>query len=266
MWLKKYTAVFKTSLKEATAYRFDALSSSFFSFMKVYLAYLLWTAIFGEKEMIGDYTFPMMLTYYILITFMIRMAKSDGIIWETSEEVRSGTFTKYITRPVHHFSFCLSRSAGKSVFALMVDSIAFALWIFIFRKSFYLPGDPMALVYTLGFTLLGLFTYMQVHYMIALISFKTVDIAGPYFFVTNFTSFMAGEFIPLMLLPQAVQKILSFTPFYYILYYPASLYLEQGREDMGKALAVIIIWNIVFFVIRSFQYKRMIKLYEGVGA
>jgi len=266
MLLRKYTAVFNITFKESVAYRFDTLTSALFSFVKIYLAYLLWQAIFSGKEIIGGYTFPMMLTYYILITFMTRIARSENIIWETAEEVRTGAYTKYITRPIRHFSYCLSRSLSKGSFSFLVDTVAFLFWILIFRSNFYVPENPHNVIFSAGFALLGLFTLLQIHYLIALISFKTVDIAGPYFFFNNVIDFLSGSFIPLMLLPRLVQKAVSFTPFYYILYFPVSLYLEKETDQMGTALIVILMWNLFFALLRKILYKRMISLYEGVGA
>jgi len=147
MLLKKYTAVFNITFKESVAYRFDTLTSAAFSFVKIYLAYLLWTAIFSGKEEIGGYTFPMMLTYYIIITFITRIARSENIIWETAEEVRTGGYTKYITRPIRHFSYCLSRSLSKGSFSFLVDTIAFLIWILIFRSNFYIPENPLNILY-----------------------------------------------------------------------------------------------------------------------
>ncbi len=266
MSLKKYTAVFRTSFKESLAYRFDAFTSAAFSFVKIYLAYLLWQAVFSGKDTINGYTFPMMLTYYIIITFIIRLSRSESIIWETSDEVRNGSFTKFITRPLHHFRYCLARSASKSVIAFIVDVIAFIIWIFIFQENFYIPGNPMAVLYSALFIILGLYTMLQIHYMIGLISFKTIDIAGPYFFFNNFIDFMSGSFIPLMLLPDAVEKVMAYTPFYYILYFPATLYLEQNLEKIPFALIVIFSWNLLITGMRKVMYKRMLALYEGVGA
>lgn len=266
MLLKKYTAVFKITFKESIAYRFDTLTSAIFSFIKIYLAYLLWQAIFSGKEIIGGYTFPMMLTYYIIITFLTRIARSENIIWETSEEVRTGGYTKYITRPIGHFSYSLSRSLSKGSFSFVTDTVAFIIWILIFRSNLYIPENPLNILFFVIFASMGLFTLMQIHYLIALISFKTIDIAGPYFFFNNFIDFMSGSFIPLLLLPQIIQNIISLTPFYYILYFPASLYLEQEMGKMGKAVIVIIGWNIFFTLLRKLMYRRMIMIYEGVGA
>ena len=92
-----------------------------------------------------------------------------------------------------------------------------------------------------------------------------MDIAGPWFFIKNFMDFLTGAFIPLVLLPGVLQKAVSLTPFYYILYYPASLYLGQETEKTGTALAVILFWNGVFWGLRRLQYRRMLRFYEGVG-
>lgn len=265
MWLRKYTAVFKTSFRESLAYRFDALASTMFAFIKIYLAFILWRAIFADKTLIGSFTFPMMLTYYILISFIERIGRSENIIWETSEEVRTGSYTKYITRPISHFLYALSRSFSKSSFALITSTIACTFWVIIFRKSIYIPSDPMAVLFAVLFTILGLFTLTQIHYIIGLISFKTIDIAGPYFLINNFVGFMAGSFIPIALLPDMARNIISFTPFYYVMYYPVSIYLEQDKENMFFALAVIIVWNLLLMFFRKFFYKKMISLFEGVG-
>ncbi|MDC7224127.1 MAG: ABC-2 family transporter protein [Spirochaetales bacterium] len=265
MWWKKYTAVMKTSFKEALAYRFDALSASLFSFLRIWLAWLLWKAVFGEKETVGGYTFPMMLTYYILITFFSRLARSESIIWETAEEVRKGTFTKYITRPINHFAYALSRSAAQGLFSFLSDTGAFLLWIVLFRNSFLPPAGVLATFQALLFALLGLLTTLQIHYHTALISFKTVDIAGPWFFVSNIMSFLSGALIPLALLPEGLRQIVSLTPFYYILYYPAALYLGQETGSVRSALIVVLAWNGILLVARKWRYRRMIRFYEGVG-
>lgn len=266
MWLKKYIAIYKTSFRESLAYRFDALASALFAFIKIYLAYILWKAVFAGKSEIGGFTFSMMLTYYIFIAFIEKIGRSENIIWETSDEVRTGSYTKYITRPLSHFLYAFSRSFSKSSFAFITSAIACAVWITIFRKSIYIPSDPMAAVYAVFFIILGLFTLTQIHYIIGLISFRTIEIAGPYFLINNFTGFMAGSFIPIALLPEIVRNIISFTPFYYVMYYPISVYLEQDSGNMLFALAVIVVWNFLLMLFRKFFYKKMISLYEGVGA
>lgn len=266
MLLKKYIKVFSITFKESMAYRFDTITSALMSFIKIYLAYILWTAIFKDKTTINGYTFSMMLTYYIVMTFLDRLAKSESIIWETAEEVRAGTFTKYITRPIKHFYYCLFRSISKGAFNGMMDLAAFVLWIVVFNNHFVLPINPITYLITFGFATLGLITTMQIHYLIALISFKTVSIAGPYFLVKNFMDFAAGGFVPLMLLPNTLQKLLSLTPFYYTLYYPISLFLEQEINGLGRSLLIIFVWNVVLYLFRLWYYKKMIRLYEGVGA
>lgn len=266
MLLRKYIKIFSITFKESMAYRFDTFTGALISFVKIYLAFILWTAIFDGKTIIGGYTFSMMLTYYIVMIFLERMGKSEVIIWETAEEVRAGTFTKYITRPVKHFYYALFRSLSKGAFNGVIDLMAFTVWILIFRNDFVLPTNPLTYLNTVAFAALGLITTMQVHYLIALISFKTVSIAGPYFLVKNFMDFAAGGFVPLMLLPLGLQHFLSYTPFYYTLYYPVSIFLEQEVSGLLKAVIVIGIWNILLYCFRLWYYKKMIRLYEGVGA
>ncbi len=107
---------------------------------------------------------------------------------------------------------------------------------------------------------------MQINYLVATLAFKYVEIAGFYYISQNIIDFLSGAIIPLFLLPNTVINIVKFLPFYYTLYFPASIYLGENLNEIYPAIAVITCWNIGLYILNQLLYSRLIRFYEGVGS
>ncbi len=77
--------------------------------------------------------------------------------------------------------------------------------------------------------------------------------------------FLSGGMVPLNLLPAGIVNALKFTPFYHVLYYPASLFLGTQSEPPYFAALVLSFWCIVFYAAGQAWFTRARKFYEGVG-
>ena len=91
----------------------------------------------------------------------------------------------------------------------------------------------------------------------------------------NFTIFFsAGLFIPLDLLPQAIQNILNVLPFKYLIYIPTKIYLGSYTTDLSGGLMssvyfpiiIQLVWCVVLFSIASFVWTLAKKKFSGVGS
>jgi ABC-2 type transport system permease protein len=81
----------------------------------------------------------------------------------------------------------------------------------------------------------------------------------------NIMEFLTGTLIPLTLLPEILQKISRFFPFYYVYYYPTLLYMNIETGNILMAIVVLISWNIFMTTLNIIAYSRMKMAYEGVG-
>lgn len=229
------------------------------------MGYVLWKAIFGDKTVIGDYTFPMMLTYYIVTTIIFKMNASGAMMWQFADEIKNGRFSKYVVRPVNPVIYFLSCSLGKSLVTVLFNLCAFLAWILLFKNYFILPHNVLTILWALVFAILGLSIMIQTNYFVAMLSFKITEIAGMYVAVLNVVDFLSGAFIPLALMPGAVQSVMKWFPYYYTVYFPASLYLNKGTEQIPFALGIMLFWNVVYIGFNLMMYKKMFRYYEGVG-
>lgn len=264
--MKKYLEVCKISIKELLAYRFDVFVGALMSGFRILIAYFLWSTIYQDKTMIGSYTFPMMMTYYIITSIFLKLNQSVDVMWQFSDEIKKGYFTKYITRPVNPIHFFITKSLSRTLVTLSINSVAFICWIIIFKSHFVYPENINILVYVIFFALSGMMIMMQISYFVSMFAFKFTEVVGFYYMLQSIMDFLSGLMIPLFLLPASVVSVIKFLPFYYTLYFPASLFLGQNHTQITLGFVVITLWNITLYFINQLLFKYSIRYYEGVGA
>lgn len=263
--MKKYFEAAKIMFKTQMAYRFNIITSVIFTISKILLAYVLWGAIFGKQSVISGFTFNAMLSYYIISSFLSQLDQSSTIGWQISEEIRNGSFSKYILRPMGIFRYFTAQTAGTAAFLLSFNLIAAMVWVFIFHINFTITSNLQILSAVLFLTFLGLLFLLQLNYFIGILTFKFLDIGIFMMIKDNIVQFVTGALIPLTLLPPEIVKVMTFFPFYYISYLPSMLLLGRNANEILPGIAILIVWNIVLGILNSVTYKRLKSIYDGVG-
>lgn len=264
--IKKYLEIGRISMKTQMAYRFDVYLSAVMPFVRVFLAYALWSVLFTGKETIGGYTMNMMITYYILVAFLARLDQSNNMVWNFANEIREGQFTKYLVKPVSPLGHFMAASFAKTLYILGVSVATVFVLALIFRKLFVAPSSMENLALALFIAFLGLIFMSLLNYLTSIMAFKVTEIAGIHLLKYNIVEFLSGMLIPLMLLPSGVQQVMRFFPFYYIQYLPASLYLGKNTDEVLTGIAVLTLWIIALYFVSEYTYHRLRRKYEGVGA
>ena len=78
-------------------------------------------------------------------------------------------------------------------------------------------------------------------------------------------TFFSGMVAPLTLFPEAVQAVVLWTPFPYLIYVPASL-LVGLPVDIGPSMAITTAWCLIFWGLNRWLWRRGLKRYSGMGA
>ncbi len=263
--MNKYFEALKINFKTRMAYRFDIMLSMLFTVSKILLAFVLWGALFESKTMIAGFTFNSMITYYILNSFISQLDQSSGIGWQISSEIRNGSFSKYIIRPMGIFRYFTAQTAGISAFLLIFNLLAAVIWVFIFGIDFEISYDVYSIFAASVLVLFGLLFMIQLNYFIGILAFKFLDTGAFIMIKENLVQFVTGSLIPLSLLPEGVIRVMTFLPFYYISYLPSMLLLGRNENEIIPGIAILVTWNILFGIINSITYKRLKSVYDGVG-
>lgn len=261
----KYFEIGKIAWKRISIYKFDVICELFFSFGRILLAYIMWKVIFKFNNNVAGYTFGMMLTYFVFTSIMKNLEQSEVVSKEISEEIRNGEFTKYLLKPMDFLGYFYSYSLFRMLFTTLLSVVTLILGYVFLHKFIVLPNSFSECGFAIMIFLLALNCMLLINYCITVMSFYFVQISSFYLVKYNVFEFLTGTLVPLVLFPERIKAIFELFPFYYLYQYPMSLYFGQIEESIGKALIVLIIWNIALFVLSRIIYKSAIKKYEGVA-
>ncbi len=261
----KQLQVAKITWKNMLAYQTDTWLGAAVSGFRVLLSFLLWRAIFSGRAEVAGYTLPMMVTYYLIASMLSRLQYQDALAWQLSGEVREGAFSKYLTRPMPVISFFLGAGLGRWSYLVLVNGGTLLLWTSIFSQWVVFPAQRVNLLW-LGLLIpLGGVCMLLFNHMIALLSLKYQDVTGLLVLKGGMIEFLSGALVPLNLLPAFLTGALKFTPFYYIVFYPASLFLGTQTEPPVFAVLVLLLWCVIFYAAGQAWFFHARKYYEGVG-
>jgi len=263
--MRKYIETAKVLFKAQLVYRFDILLTVVFTISKILLAHVLWGAIFENQDTVSGFTYPSMLSYYIISSFITQLDQSAGTGGQIAAEIRSGRFSKYIVKPMSIFWYFTAQTAGVSAFLLSFNLLAALAWIFIFRVDFTITVDIAVILSALILILLGLLFMMQMNYYIGILAFKFLDTSVFSMIKDNVVRFVTGSLIPLALLPAGIVEIMRLFPFYYVSYLPSMLLIGKNESEALAGIIILACWNAAFGILNAATYKNLKMKYDGVG-
>jgi len=80
-----------------------------------------------------------------------------------------------------------------------------------------------------------------------------------------FYLFLSGLIAPLDVFPEPVKAIVLFTPFPYLINFPASL-LVGLPVDIARGFLSLVAWIFIFWVANRLLWRAGLKKYSGMGA
>ncbi len=263
--VKKYLEIVKISFKNQLAWRFDVVMNIVFTVARILFAYLLWGAIFGQRDMVAGFTFSSMLSYYIVNSFLTQMDKSHTVSEELQDRIRNGTFSKYMIIPVRVEGYFMAQAVGKTAFYGVFTLIAAVAGAFLFGIRFVFTQSPPMLAAAAALAVLGFIFLIQLNFFLGILTFRYEDIWLFLMIKSNLIAFITGAMVPLSLLPEGVLGVMRYFPFYYIGYLPSMLVIGQNAGEAGIGLLVLTGWVVFFGIINPLLYKQIRTRYDGVG-
>ncbi len=263
--MNKYIEIAKILFKSQMAYRFDVAMTVLFTVTKILFAYILWGAIFAQNEVVGGFTFPMMLSYYIISSFLAQIEMSDGVSREVSERIRGGTFSKYMIVPASVNGYFIAQTVGKMAFYFIFVVIGTILWIFLFGVGFAVITSVLTILSTIVIIILGLLFMIQLNFFLGMLAFKFQDIEFFLILKSDIVTFVTGGLVPLMLLPQNIVSVMKLFPFYYVTYLPSMLLIGKNKNEVVTGIFTLSIWLLAFVLLNKKTYSKMRVIYDGVG-
>lgn len=207
---------------------------------------------------------PVKFAQYFLAVFLVRQLSVVWVIWEFEKEVVEGKLSPRLLQPLdpvwHHAASHVAERLARLPFTLVLVGLFFILY----PQAVWLPSWQGFLLFLLAGAIAFALRFL-IQYTFAMFAFwieRAVAIEQFWFLLYLFLS---GMVAPLELFPDSVREIVLWTPFPYLIHFPAAL-LVGLPVDVGKGFLAMLGWCLVFFVWNRWLWRRGLKRYSGMGA
>jgi len=196
----------------------------------------LWTAVAREAPVgrFGESEFRA----YFLATLVFRMLAASWVVWDMNFEIRQGTVSARLLRPVPPLlSYAAQQAAAFPLRLALATPVVVASLAWIGKEP--LTGDPLQIA-ALPLLMLGAWAItFSVMALIGSLAFFWQSALGLFDLWLGLYFVFSGYLMPLELLPERLQSVVMWLPFRYMLSF--SVEVSLGLVDRGETVAGLLI-------------------------
>lgn len=201
---------------------------------------------------------------YFLAAFVVRQINVVWVIWEFEKEVLEGKLSPKLLQPLdpalHHLFAHISERFARLPFIFGLILLFFALY----PQSFWLPSLGQFLIF-LAVVILAFGLRFLIQYTFALLAFWTERASALEQFWFLIYLFLSGMIAPLEVFPENIRNFVLWTPFPYMIHFPASILIGLP-VNLGQGFLAIFGWSLIFLILNRWLWRQGLKQYSGMGA
>jgi ABC-2 type transport system permease protein len=262
--LRAMPTMLRVGLAQTIAYRAEMIVWILTTTMPLVML-ALWTSVAAEAPF-ARFTHADFVAYY-LAALIVRNLTSNWVGWQLAEEIRTGTLSMRLLRPVHPLAgFFATQAAGLPLRAVVVVPVVVALALSDGASA--VVTDPAHLALFAASLVGAWFLTFFIFITIGALSFfleKSMALAEVYF---GLFMVLSGYLIPLELMPGWCRTLASWLPFRSMLGGPVELLVGRHGElaDAARVVAVQWAWALGVALLALFTFRHGLRRYEAFGA
>ena len=250
--MKKYWAIFKTQVTNSLAYPGEILWRSLAILIFLWVFTFLWRVAYANAN--TDTLVGLTLRdtlWYLMLAESIELSR-PRFAQTIAQAVKDGSIAYLLSKPYDFLLYQMGVNAGDTVFRFILT--------FIFGSSlvWYMAGpppNPSGWPLTLVAVTAGWVINFFLTALIGLAAFVTEEVAPFEWIYQKFIFILGGMMIPIDFYPDWLQTIARATPFAYIMYGPARLFVSPSPERFASLLAGQLIWIFSLGLIVALAYR-----------
>lgn len=267
--MKKYLHVANIGLQNTLVYRVNFFFRAAFGLIPLMATIFIWRAVYAGKTDAGDvagYSLAEMISYYLIVTVVNTLTAVTEDDWQIAADIKDGNISQFLLKPIDYLAYRLVLFLSGRLTYTVVAIFPVALFIFFQRDFFVAPtSGEHTLVFVLSIVLTALLQFF-ISYTLALLAFWVLEVSTFIFIAFAVEYAASGQLYPLDILPPLVTKIMFFTPFPYLMFFPVNVYLgKMNGTELWAGLGVQACWVLIAYVLARAVWARGIKHYSAVG-
>ncbi len=262
--MRPYLAYLRGAVQAGLVYRLGFLFIVLGNLIYIVIAYFLWHSIYSGSQTLHGLTFDQAILYVALGSTVFVLLKTYAE-WGMSQEIRDGTISVYLTKPVDYQFYTLATSLGfqaNSLVTLTVPTVL--LLVFVFHVRLALGIGYLFFPVSL---LLAFIISFHFDYIIGLMAFYTESTWGLAVTKEIIVTVLSGALLPLQFFPAAIQQVLGWLPFQAIYFTPLMM-VTQPDQSAGVFLSMLGVqcfWAVVTYALTRLIYAQAVKVLRIAG-
>ena len=226
----------------------------------------VWTSIANVKGNVNGLTANDFVTYYMLLLIVDQLT-SNITIHIFAYKIQDGTLSGELIRPIHPMmtNTLVNTIAFKTVM-LMGFIPVWGVLVFIFKPDFTaITWQGIALA--IPAIILGFMVNFLMCGVVTSLAFWTTRVYSINEFYFAMFVLFSGQFVPLQLMPQLIQKISHYLPFQLQIYLPIQLIQNKlSPAEIIQSFLIGVVWLVVASVLFRWVWREGVRRFSAVGA
>jgi ABC-2 type transport system permease protein len=263
--LQKYIAISQATWVNGFAYPVSFSMWRFRQLIQTFISLSLWVSIYANQSSLFGYQKNQMLTYIFvanIVNYFILSSRTIDVV----NVINSGDLSLYLVMPINFFTYWFSRDTADKIQNILFSVGELTLLYLFFRPPFYLPSHLLSYFVVAAGVIAGIFLYFFINMIFGFIGFWSPDAWAPRFLFFMIMSFAAGTLFPLDVFPKTFVTIITYTPFPYLTFFQAKLFLEQlSGADTLRGFIVMGAWIAIMWLLARALWHKGIRGYGSEG-
>lgn len=260
--VRAFPTLFKVGLAEIVAYRAEFLVWILTTNMPLVML-AIWHAVAADGP-VGRFDQREFTAYYLGV-LAVRLLTSTWVVWQMSMEIRDGTLSARLLRPIHPlYAYAAQHLAGVPMRALVISPIL-AIMIAVAGDRLALRDPRMIAIFAaslLGAWLLIFFTMV----LVGALAFFVESAIAVFELWLAVHAIFSGYLVPLEALPSWIGRAAAVLPFRFMLGFPVEV-LVGLLEPAAAARQLAVQWGyvLVLFAAAMLVWRRGLRRFAAFG-
>ncbi|MBN2546078.1 MAG: ABC-2 family transporter protein [Spirochaetes bacterium] len=250
--IKKYLSILLVSFRSQTSYRTDMIAQNIFFALIIFIFINLWNKIYSTRAVFAGYKKEEIIWYFI-ITEIITLT-TQRFFFQISRQIKDGSIAYVLNKPYNYLLYIMSENAGSMIYKFISNSV-----IGIIMGTLFVSPLNLHILINLPHLLICIIFGVMIHFFLQTfiaLSAMFVEDNSAFFWIYFKCIMIFGILIPIDVFPEKFFNILKYSPFAYITYAPAKLFLNFSFDMFYETLFFQVIYFIFALIISILLFKK----------
>jgi ABC-2 type transport system permease protein len=233
LFLRAYPTLLRIGVLEAVAYRAELVVWMLTMTMPL-VSLVLWSSAAAGTTLGAERLSGADLTAYFLLTLFVRMITSSWVLWQITDEIRTGSLAQRLLKPISPFALYTAEQLAAVPLraALALPLVVILLGISARSQLTHEPSLWVAAILSLPAAWALNFLSMAI---IGMLAFYIESALGLFYAWLGLFTLFSGYLVPLSLMPPWLRGLAAVLPFRYQLDVPVKIVLGWPDASQGGA-------------------------------